>query len=210
MSSGVGTLVAVSSVVVLTVVYLFMRRRHPSPYPARLAPLLSARWRWWFSPTVAANRHSLEPGLTTLEIGPGNGYLTGAALAVIGAAGTLVCLDIQMAMLRRLRAGLGGLTPPLVCASGSNLPFRAGSFDRIYMSHVLGEIPNRATALADYSRVLRADGILAVTEGLPDPDFIRRSALIGESEASGLSPLRHYGRALFYTQQFSLRRTAPR
>ena len=207
MRLGIAALVAVASIVVLTSVYLFVRRRRPAPYPVRLAPLLSARWRWWFTPTAAADRHSLEPGLTTLEIGPGDGYLTRGALAAIGPAGMLVCLDIQMGMLRRLRARLGDLTPPLVCASGSNLPFRAGSFDRIYMSHVLGEIPDRLAALADYSRVLREDGILAVTEGLPDPDFIRRSSLIGKAEASGLSPRGHYGRRLFYTQLLGPHRT---
>jgi hypothetical protein len=73
------------------------------------------------------------------------------------------------------------------------------------MSHVLGEIPDRAAALAEYARTLRGPGILAVTEGLPDPDFIRRTALIREAEASGFSAQVHYGHSLFYTQLLSLR-----
>ncbi len=171
---GIAGPAAFASIVVLTWLYLFVRRSRPAPYPAYLAPLLSVPWRWWFSPAVAAHRHGLAPGLAALEIGSGNGYLTRGALAAIRPAGMLLCLDIQVAMLRKLQARLGALTPHLVCASGSNLPFRAGSFDRIYMSHVLGEIPERLAALADYARVLRKDGILAVTEGLPDPDFIRQ------------------------------------
>ncbi len=121
----------------------------------------------------------------------------------------LFCLDIQLAMLRKLRARLGDEAPPLVCANGASLPFHAGSFDRIYMSHVLGEIPNRVAALAECARVLREDGILAVTEGLPDPDFISRGALIREARANGLGPLMHYGRSLFYTQRFGLHRRVP-
>jgi hypothetical protein len=73
------------------------------------------------------------------------------------------------------------------------------------MSHVLGEIPNRAAALTEYASTLCAEGILAVTEGLPDPDFIRRTALIREAEASGFCAQVHYGHSFFYTQRLSLR-----
>lgn len=205
MHPAIAAVVAVVSIAVMTSAYLVARRRRPVPFPARLAPLLSAPWRRWFSPAVAAQRHGLAPGLTALEIGPGNGYLTPAAAAAVGPTGRLVCLDIQLAMLRRLQARLGDAAPPLVCASGARLPFRAASFDRIYMSHVLGEIPNRAAALTEYASTLCGEGILAVTEGLPDPDFIRRTALIREAEASGFCAQVHYGHSFFYTQRLSLR-----
>ena len=49
------------------------------------------------------------------------------------------------------------------------LPFAEGSASEFFLSHVLGEIPDRAGALAEYARVLRPGGTLAITEGLPDP-----------------------------------------
>ena len=151
---------------------------------------------------MAADRHGLAPGMRVLEIGPGDGYLTGAAVDRVGPQGQVVCLDIQLAMLKKLRAALGLETPPLVCASGSRLPFRAGVFDAAFLVHVLGEIPDRVEALRECARVLRLEGTLAVTEGLPDPDFIRSSRLIALASSAGLKPAQRQGRSIYYTQRF--------
>ena len=91
-----------------------------------------------------------------------------------------------------------------MCASGSQLPFRAGAFDLVFLAHVLGEIPDRAGALADCARVLRPAGTLAVTEGLPDPDFIRAARLVHMAAAAGFEPAERLGRTLHYTQRFRL------
>src|SRR5262245_13564110 len=154
--------------------YLAWRRRSPRPFPPWMTPLLhSPLRRRSFSPGAAARRHGIAAGMTVLEVGPGDGYLTLAATDRIAPGGRLVCLDVQLAMLRKLRKTLGSQSPPLVCASGSRLPFQARTFDLVFLSHVLGEIPDRPGALAEYARVLRPKGTLAITEGLPDPDFIR-------------------------------------
>ena len=105
-------------------------------------------------------------------------------------------------MLRKLRKALGSRTPPLVCASGSQLPFRSRAFDLVFLSHVLGEIPDRTAALAEYARLLRPSGMLAITEGLPDPDFIRCARLVRMARAAGFRPAERFGRALHYTQRF--------
>jgi ubiquinone/menaquinone biosynthesis C-methylase UbiE len=183
--------------------YFVWQRRSPSPFPPWMTPILHAPYRRrYFSPERAAERHGLAPGMRVLEVGPGDGYLTGTALERIAPGGRLVCLDVQLAMLRKLRAALGGGTPPLVCASGSLLPFRSGAFDLVFLVHVLGEIPDRAGALADCARCLRAGGTLAVTEGLPDPDFIRGARLLRMAAAVGLRPAQRFGGRLHYTQRF--------
>ena len=183
----------------------FVRRRgSPSPFPPWLTPILhSPLRRLYFSSEMAADRHGLEPGMRVLEIGPGDGYLTVAAVDRVGPQGQVVCLDIQPAMLKKLRAALGRKTPPLVCSSGSRLPFRAGVFDAVFLVHVLGEIPDRVEALRECARVLRPEGTLAVTEGLPDPDFIRSSRLIALASSAGLQPAaQRLGRSIHYTQRF--------
>src|SRR5262245_27426374 len=191
--------------IVVALVYFARRRREPTPFPPWLTPLLhSPLRRRGFSPEAAAERHGIAPGMRILEVGPGDGYLTAAALERAAPGGRLVCLDVQAPMLRKLRRALGARTPPLVCASGSVLPFRSHSFDLIFLSHVLGEIPDRAGALAEYARVLRPGGTLAVTEGLPDPDFIRAERLVQMAAGAGFVPAERLGRALHYTQRFRL------
>ncbi len=141
-------------------------------------------------------------GMTVLEVGPADGYLTLGALDRVTPGGRLVCLDLQLGMLRKLREAMGTRTPPLVCASGSRLPFRSGSFDAVFLAHVLGEIPDRSSALAECARVLRPNGTLAITEGVPDPDFIRQPRLVRMASAAGFRAGKRLGRALHYTQRF--------
>jgi ubiquinone/menaquinone biosynthesis C-methylase UbiE len=195
----------VAALVIGGLVYLAWQRRSPRPFPPWMTPLLhSPLRRRSFSPEAAAERHGLAPGMRVLEVGPGDGYLTPAAIERISPGGRLVCLDVQPAMLRKLRRALGTRAPALVSASGSQLPFRSQTFDLVFLSHVLGEIPDRAGALAEYARILRPGGTLAVTEGLPDPDFIRCSRLVRMARLAGFVPAEHFGRALHYTQRFRI------
>ena len=189
--------------------YLAWRRRSPQPFPPWLTPLLhSPLRRRGFSPEAAAQRHGIAPGMAVLEVGPGDGYLTIAAIDRTTPGGRIICLDVQLPMLRKLRKALGSATPPLVCASGSQLPFRARAFDLVFLAHVIGEIPDRTGALAEYARVLRSSGTLALTEGLPDPDFIRCPHLVDMASAAGFRPAEHFGRALHYTQRFEFEEPA--
>jgi len=195
----------IAGIVAAFVVYVAWQRRSPRPFPLWMTPFLHAPWRWrFFSPEVAAERHGLGVGMTVLEVGPADGYLTLGALGRVTPGGRLVCLDLQLGMLRKLRGALGTRTPPLVCASGSRLPFRSGSFDAVFLAHVLGEIPDRSSALAECARVLRPNGTLAITEGVPDPDFIRQPRLVRMASAAGLRAGKRLGRALHYTQRFHL------
>jgi len=191
--------------IVFGLVYLAWQRRSPRPFPPWMTPLLHSPLRpRSFSPEAAAERHGLAAGMCVLEVGPGDGYLTGAAIHRIGPGGRVVCLDVQLAMLGKLRRALGSRTPALVCASGSQLPFRSQAFDLVFLAQVLGEIPNRAGALAEYARVLRPGGTLAITEGLPDPDFIRCGRLVRMARLAGFVPAERSGRALYYTQRFRI------
>ena len=185
--------------------YFAWQRRSPRPFPPWMTPLLHSPLRKrGFSPEAAAQRHGVVSGMSVLEVGPGDGYLTVAATDRAAPGGRLICLDVQLAMLRKLRKALGPRTPPLVCASGSQLPFRARAFDLVFLSHVLGEIPDRTGALAEYARVLRQNGTLAITEGLPDPDFIRCARLVRLVRSAGFRPGERFGRTLHYTQRFHL------
>ncbi len=177
---------------------------HPFAFPVWLTPLLDAPTRRLFLDRERAVEWSgLAPGMRALEIGPGSGYVTEPAAARLGPNGRLVCLDLQIGMLRKVRERLSTAPPDLVCASGSALPFRDGVFDLVFMVAVFGEIPDKSAAVREYGRVLRPGGILAVTEHLPDPDYTRSSTLCRLIAPLGFAPARCMGSWRYYTYRFT-------
>jgi ubiquinone/menaquinone biosynthesis C-methylase UbiE len=166
-----------------------------------MTPILEMPWR---NRDRSLERCGLRPGERVLEIGPGAGWISEAALEKLGPSGRLVCLDVQIEMLRKVRARLGR-RPALVCASGSQLPFRDGAFDRAFLMHVLGEIPDKAGAAAELHRVIRPGGELALEEGLPDPDYIRSPLLCTLVTAAGFRTGERFGSWANYVHRFARR-----
>lgn len=180
----------------------------PTPYPPWATRFLEGRLRRRFASAEQTLRRSgLERGMRALEVGPGGGYLSESAVSMLGDEGRLVCLDLQMEMLHKVRERLVPARAGLVQASGSSLPFAAGSFDLVFLVTVLGEIPDKRAALAEFARVLRPGGILSVTEGLPDPDYVRVPVLRGLATEAGFEVGDRHGNVAYYTQQ--LRLTGP-
>ena len=66
------------------------------------------------------------------------------------------------------------------------MPLRDGAFDLAFLVSVLGEIPDRRAAMQEYARILRPGGTLAVTEALPDPDYVRTPVLRRLAADAGL------------------------
>jgi ubiquinone/menaquinone biosynthesis C-methylase UbiE len=177
------------------------RRRHAKAFPPIFSFLLDTPLRdVVLARTELTRRLALGRGMRVLEIGPGSGFYTQALVATDRGA-RLVCLDLQPAMLHRVRRRLGARAPHLVCGSASELPFRDGSFDRILLVSVLGEVPDRDGALRECARLLSENGTLVVGEALPDPDYIPPSTLIREASRAGLAPLDRAGAWPSYTQR---------
>jgi ubiquinone/menaquinone biosynthesis C-methylase UbiE len=182
-------------------------RRNPAPFPVAFTPLLESRLRRRvIAPDTLVQRLGITTDMRVLEIGPGGGIVT-EALARVVPPGQLVCLDIQPRMLAKVRTRLRSAPPMLVCGSATTLPFRDASFDRIVLVTVLGEVPDRGAALRELARMLRDDGVVAITESLPDPDFITHGRLVREASAVGLTPTTRTGSWFSYTQQLGLRRS---
>ena len=142
-------------------------------------------------PERLAAQLDLVSGATILEVGPGGGAIT-AALLAHPARPLLICADIQAGMLSRIRdrfSSLADRAPLLVCSDGAAQPLSSGSVDCVVLVTVLGEIPDRAGALRECARVLRPGGVLAVTETLPDPDFLPASVVAAEARAAGFEPI---------------------
>ncbi len=87
-------------------------------------------------------------------------------------------------------------------ADAGKLPFKEGSFDALFLVVVLGEVANQKAFLSEAHRVLKPEGILSISEHLPDPDFspLTEVKLLVESE--GFECFAQYGMKWNYTANF--------
>ncbi len=155
---------------------LSRRRRLPCPFWLSWSLDNPARNLLW-NPRTLLERARIAAGERVLEVGPGIGYYTLPLAGTVGPDGSIVCLDLQPAMLAALHDRLADgdvHNVHLLRGDATHLPFRPGVFDRSVLVTVLGEIPERRLALAEQARVLKADGLLAVGEQFPDPHYQTR------------------------------------
>lgn len=150
-----------------------------------------------------------EPGERILEIGPGTGYYTlemadwvgGAPTAAEGQdgarpAGTIEIFDLQQEFLDHVmrgaaERGLANVVP--IQGDATALPYDDDSMDAVVLTAVLGEIPDRATALREIARVLKPDGRLVVGELFGDPHFTSLASLKRQGAEAGLGYETHSG-----------------
>src|SRR5262249_36923921 len=123
-----------------------------------------------------ARRLQLAPTDQVLEVGCGPGFFS-PAIARSLSAGHLTLFDAQgpmleMAAQRLTGAGLANFTAVLGLAD--KLPFPDAAFDVVFMITVLGEVPDRATAVKEAARVLRPGARFSSTEAAGDPDRVSR------------------------------------
>lgn len=185
----------------------FRGRLEPVPCPYSEAAVLGKPLRRLVaSPERILEDFGIGAGDQVLEVGPGVGYYSVEAARRVGADGRLFCLDIQNEMLRDSRGQVhrANLTnADFIAARATQLPLAAGSIDHIFLIAVLGEIPDRHLALAEFRRVLRQQGLLSISEQLPDPDFVTRKTLRRELSAAGFIEERTRGH-FFYASTWRL------
>jgi ubiquinone/menaquinone biosynthesis C-methylase UbiE len=159
------------------------------PCPSLLAWTLEGSLADWAAGTAKTlERLRLEPGQTILEIGPGPGRLLIPAAWRVLPGGRAIGIDIQYKMIERLneraaKAGVMNLTALVGDATSLKLP--DVSVDLVILSTVLGEIPDRAAALAECFRVLKSGGTLSITEIIGDPHYQTRAKAQRLAEAAG-------------------------
>ncbi|MCX6031897.1 MAG: methyltransferase domain-containing protein [Chloroflexi bacterium] len=180
-----------------------VRRFHKFPIPQFLANFIDNPLRRRLQPPDAtAVRHGVEPGMTVLDVGPGNGRFSIAAARRAGPSGYLHTIDIEPKMIERVqqRAAAEGVTNiEARVASAYELPYPDDFFDLIYMITVTGEIPDPVRALREFRRVLKPSGAVAVSEILVDPDYPRASTVTRWAAAAGLHPVKKIGNFFYYT-----------
>ena len=159
-------------------------------YPHELAFVLTLPLRRFLQPPEAlVARLALAPDARVLELGPGPGWFSPHVARALP-RGKLVLYDLQREMLAKARRRLnraGVANAAFVQGDGARLPFRDASFDVAFLVAVLGEVPDPAACVAELRRVLRAGGLLALTETRCDPDALSRDDLVALAQPRGFA-----------------------
>ena len=186
-----------------------IRRIYQFPAPAFIGYFLDSNYRRRIQPpSQIIERSGIKKGDRVLEIGCGSGAYTTFVAREVGKEGIVEALDIQPAMLAQLKKKLAKPENSdiqnirLHESSAYQLPFKEGSIDLVYMITVLPEIPDQAKVLAEVRRVLKVNGILAVTEFFPDPDYPLSSTTSKKGEKAGFDVEGLFGNLWTYTVRF--------
>jgi len=120
--------------------------------------------RFLDNPLKTLQAAGLKPGDQVLEVGCGPGFFTISAAQLVGNEGCVHAIDInplavEMTGKKVKEAGLENVQLKIADASETGLPDE--SIDTVLLFSVLPHLP-LDTALAEFARVLKHDGIIAV------------------------------------------------
>jgi ubiquinone/menaquinone biosynthesis C-methylase UbiE len=183
-----------------------VRHFYKFPMPEFLADIIDNPLRRKIQPPdETAIRHGIKPGMTVLEVGPGNGAYTAATARRVGDKGKVISIDIEPKMIERVEykaqtEGIKNLEARV--ANVYELPFEDATFDVIYMIAVIGEIPAPEQAMKEFYRVLSPSGTLVFSELLFDPDYPRAQTLIHKANAARFRLRNKIGNCFYYTLIF--------
>ncbi len=183
-----------------------VRHFYKFPMPEFLADIIDNPLRRKIQPPdKTAIRHGIKPGMTVLEIGPGNGVYTAATARRVGDQGSVVAIDIEPNMIARVKCraqaeGIKNIEARV--ANVYDLAFEDETFDVIYMIAVIGEIPAPEKAMKEFYRVLSPSGALVFSELLFDPDYPHAQTLIRKANAASFRLKNKIGNFFYYTLIF--------
>jgi ubiquinone/menaquinone biosynthesis C-methylase UbiE len=121
-----------------------------------------AMFRPWAG--ILLNHAAPEVGQTVLDIACGTGIVAREVAPLVGKAGQVVALDINPAMLAVAQTlpAPSGAAIQWQQGNALALPFEEGSFDLVLCQHGLQFFPDRAGAVREMHRILKAGGRAAV------------------------------------------------
>ena len=106
----------------------------------------------------------LGPGENVLDVAAGTGIAAEAALAIVGASGSVVAADISPEMVAKARQRLDRMPNASVAVEdGQALSFPDETFDVVLCSLGLMFFPDPARGASEFRRVLSPDGRVAVS-----------------------------------------------
>jgi len=130
---------------------------------------------------------------TVVDFGCGTGFFT-VPLAKV--AGKTIAIDVSSRMLERAAsyAKRSGVTVEFMKSDGTEVRLGDESVDLVLLNHVYHEIENRPRVLAEFLRIMRPSGRLAIVErtrgvkmlsGIFGPPIIDETEVIQEIKRAG-------------------------
>lgn len=130
----------------------------PEVYERVLVPLWFGRWAEALIDLVTP-----VTGESILDIACGTGVTTRLAQQAVGPTGRVVGLDINAGMLATARRLAAEAPIEWIESDVVDLPFDAGSFHAAIAQHGYHYFPNKPAALAEFRRVLKPGGRIALS-----------------------------------------------
>ena len=110
----------------------------------------------------AAGELAVQPGQAVLDLGCGSGRAFAALRVAVQASGSVVGLDLTPEMLVAAAGAADRSAAHRVLGDARQLPFSAGAFDAVFAAGLLPHVPDPASGLAEFARIVRSGGRLVV------------------------------------------------
>lgn len=197
------TFILIIAIILFSLAWRYSSRRRSLPCPVWMKWMLDPpSFKGISSRTKKTIEHlQVSPGMSVLDAGCGPGRLSIPLAERIAPNGVVTAMDIQEKMLDEVRKR----SEKKVI---SNIRYLQGgigegklehnSFDRIVMITVLGEIPERETAMKELYNALKSGGKILIEETIRDPHFQRASVVREYAKKVGLIEVGHFGSRFNY------------
>jgi ubiquinone/menaquinone biosynthesis C-methylase UbiE len=200
----IGILVAL--MIVANFAWAWASRHWTLPCPSLLAFAVDGKLADKVAGTeITLERMGLRPGMTIVEMGPGPGRLLVPAAHRVLPGGKAIGVELQQGMIDKLRKKLLRNDPgniELIHSDATKPVLPREGADLVYLCTVLGEIPDRATALKNCHDALRPGGRLSITEVKGDPHYQSRAKVETLAREAGFEPESYAGNWWRYTANF--------
>lgn len=123
----------------------------------------------WLPADAVVHRLGLRPGMAIADVGAGTGYFALPLARSVAPDGQVFAVDVQPEMLEHLRARLQpGLPVALVEGEATRTTLKDESVDLVLLANVWHEVEHRTEALAEFARILRPGGRVAILDWRTD------------------------------------------
>ena len=181
--------------------------RYNIPWPFWLAWVLKNPYMLVFcNPQEIARRVGVTADEKILDIGCGAGRISIPLGKKLSGGGSLLGVDMQRGMITLAEKYAYKESLSEVCRFKQlNILDEEikGTFDKVVIVTVLGELPNVDLVIQKISSLLNQGAVISVTEVIPDPCYIRVSRLREIFERNHFKEVALYRGPLSYTMNFT-------
>lgn len=176
------------------------------PWPSWLAFMLENPYMLIVSPSYKlVERLSLQPGMILADIGCGAGRVSIPAAKLLAPNGFVDAIDLQEGMIKKTqkRASKHQVKNiQFIKAEIQGHPLEKEKYDRACLVTVLGEIPDREKIISEIYNSLKSNGILSITEVIPDPFYQTQKQVTRLCHQAGFKTEKTFKGLLAYTINF--------